>query len=250
MTAHEEYVAARDAQVKSNMKDLVLDTSSYKMMEEMVRTNYVKNFTWMGIPILQYPSDLMVMQELVWSIRPDVIIETGIAFGGMLVFYAGLLEAMKDGPFRKRRDGIVIGIDNEIRKHNSLAIRNHPLRSRIALLEKDSRDPDLHEWLKSDLREKKTLISLDSNHTHAHVLAELRLYAPLVSLGSYIVVFDTHIETYHHLMPQDRPWNEEDNPATAVRAFLEENDEFIVDRDIEQRALLTAAPGGWLKRIK
>ena len=238
-----EYLMARDEQIKENMKDKELEVGAHHFFEHIVRTNYVKNFTWLGVPILQLPSDLMVLQEIIYSIRPDVIIETGVAFGGMLMFYATCLEAIGNG-------GRVIGIDIDIRDHTTLAVKRNHLGNRIELHQMNS--VDFHPFTSERWRNMKVLVSLDSNHTHDHVLAELRLYSPLVSVGSYIIVFDTTIEAYGHFDPERnrRPWGPGNNPATAVQKFMEGNEEFIVDREIEARALLTAAPGGYLRRVK
>jgi cephalosporin hydroxylase len=242
MSPTEQYIHDRNEQVRKNMDDRDLEVNTYRFTEELVRTNYTKNFTWMGIPILQYPTDLMVMQELIWQIKPDYIIETGVAFGGMTVFYANILDAIGNGQ--------VIGIDIEFREHNRHALRNHPLWGRMTLVEGSSIEKKVIDAVNL-LNGKKILVSLDSNHTHDHVLQELRLYAPLVSVGSYIVVFDTAIEDFGHLdKNQDRPWGKENNPATAVAEFMKNNDEFVVDKEIETRAGITAAPGGWLRRIK
>jgi len=255
MNATEQYIHDRDEQVRKNMaeinepkwgyddmqtnSDRIADFTSY-----LLETKYAKNFTWMGRPILQFPNDLMVMQELIWQIKPDYIIETGVAFGGMTVFYASILEAIGHG--------MVFGIDNEIREHNGKEINRHRLGMRIQLVEKDSVAPDLLTMIKRYIgnRTVTVLVSLDSNHTHDHVLHELRLYAPLVSVGSYIVVFDTIIEFFPELTSKDRPWGKGNNPWMAVQEFMKGNDEFVVDKEIETRAILTCAPGGWLKRVK
>jgi cephalosporin hydroxylase len=241
-----EYKDRRDAQAVLNMDNDALNDAVHCFTAETIKANYSKNYTWMGVPILQYPSDLMVMQELIWDIRPDVIIETGVAFGGMLMFYATCLEAI--------RSGRVIGIDIEIRDHNRLTINRHPLRHRIELMECSSTEIHPRAWFDKRLQNQRVLVSLDSNHTHDHVLQELDLYAPLVSVGSYIVVFDTAIEKYGQYTPETnfRPWTWGDgnNPASAVREFLSHNDDFVVDKLVETRALVTSAPGGWLRRIK
>jgi cephalosporin hydroxylase len=247
MNPTEQYIHDRNEQVRKNMRNDVLRLYKEKFTGELIRTNYTKNFTWMGIPILQYPTDIMVMQELIWQIKPDYIIETGVAFGGMIVFYASMLEAIS-GP----QYGMVAGIDKEIRIHNLTELKNHPLWKRIELFEKDSVDPKFVEWLRNANKYRSNiLVSLDSNHTHDHVLQELRLYSPLVSVGSYIVVFDTAIEFFGHLdKNQNRPWGKANNPYSAVQEFMKGNKEFIVDREVEMRAGITAAPSGWLRRVK
>ena len=243
MNPLETYLFERDEQVRENMKNKDLEVATHHFFEHLVKTNYVKNFRWMGVPILQLPSDLMVLQEIIYKVRPDVIIETGVAFGGMLMFYATCLEAIGDG-------GRVIGIDIDIKEHTTLAINRSPLRNRIELHQMNS--VDFKPFTSERWRNMKVLVSLDSSHTHAHVLAELKLYSPLISVGSYLVVFDTTIEAYGHFDPERnrRPWGPGNNPATAVQKFMEGNEEFIVYREIEARALLTAAPGGYLRRVK
>ena len=244
MNPTEQYIHSRDEQVKMNTDDRDLRVNTDRFTHELVRTNYAKNFTWMGVPIIQWPSDLMVMQELIWKIKPDYIIETGVAFGGMTVFYANVLETIGKGT--------VIGIDIEIREHNHNNLMSHPLNKRIRLLEGPSTENKTWSILAEELayhKPKTVLVSLDSNHSHAHVLQELWLYSPLVSVGSYVVVFDTAIE-FVGQPDADRPWGPGNNPWGAVQEFMQGNEEFVVDREVEQRALITSAPGGWLRRIK
>jgi cephalosporin hydroxylase len=242
----EEYTAARDKQVLENLTNRDLHIDTYRFTESLVKTNFIKNFTWMGVPILQYPTDLMIMQEIIWRVKPHYIIETGVAFGGMLMFY------------RTVSDAIVVGIDIDIRPHAHKALRDYlyeesdlNTEERIRLIEGSSVDVGTLKQIEYIKNHHPVLVSLDSNHTHEHVLQELRLYSPLVSVGSYIVVFDTAIEFFGHLdKNQDRPWKPGNSPYTAVQEFLKENDNFVVDKEIEQRAIVTSAPGGWLRRIK
>lgn len=256
MDAIEQYIEDRDHQVRVNLFNLLLQYQKEMLTNELVRSNYVKNFTWMGIPIMQYPSDLMVMQELIWKIKPDVIIETGMAFGGTALFYASILDAIG-------KSGIMITIDKEIRPHNRKNIDEHPLQYNddgykflIHMIEGDSASQNVTQILNSKFdwdNIKTVMVVLDSNHTHDHVLAELNTYAPLVSIGSYIVVFDTAIQFYGHLdKNQDRPWGKGNNPWTAVQEFLETDigNDFVIDKEVEQRALITAAPDGWLRRVR
>lgn len=240
MNAIKQYIHDRDEQVRKNMKDDLLALRTKYFTERIVQTNYTKSFTWMGIPILQYTSDLMVMQEIIWEVRPDWIIECGVAFGGMTAFYATILDFMGHGN--------VLGIDIEIREHTKKI--HHP---RIQFRQSSSTDETLLKEIRFLVKENSVLVSLDSNHTHAHVLKELELYAPLVSVGSYIVVFDTAIEFYGHLdVNQDRPWGKGNNPWTATQEFLktEMGQNFVIDKEVEQWALISAAPDGWLRRIK
>lgn len=240
-----DYIVKRDVQVNMDAKSPKLNKALDNFTEQLVKTNYVKNFTWMGIPILQYPSDMMIMQELIWEVKPDYIIETGVAFGGSTLFYATILDALGRGR--------VIGIDIDPHEENMKVLESNPLARRISIFKGSSIEvnDNVAFALKGRLRNGVVMVVLDSNHTHNHVLKELKLYAPLVSLNSYIVVFDTAIERYGHLdSNQDRPWKPGNNPWTAVQEFMKDNDEFMIDKSIERRALVTAAPDGFLRRIK
>lgn len=212
---------------------------------ESCRHRYSYRFTWMGRPIIQYPQDIVAMQEILWGVRPALVVETGIAHGGSLALYASMLELIGG-------DGLVVGVDVEIRPHNREAIASHPMAKRIRMIEGSSVDESVLEQVRALARERApVLVALDSNHTHEHVLRELELYAPLVTKGSYIVVFDTVVED----MPSaeffpDRPWSQGNSPKTAVREFLRKNERFEVDREIEERLMLTVAPEGYLRCIK
>jgi len=247
MNPTEQYLHDRDEQAKRNRKDKQIKTDVVAFMDTVHRTNYVKNFAWMGRPILQLPQDMIAMQEIIWEAQPDLIIETGVAFGGSMVFYASILEAIGG-------QGQVIAIDIDIREHNRAELSEHPLCKRFVMLSGSSTDDNIIKQVKRFIREAgatKILVALDSNHTHEHVLRELELYAPLVSLDSYIVVFDTSVEYLDpKYIPEGRPWGKGNNPMTAVREFMKGNFEFKADTYIENRILLTSAVGGWLKRIK
>ncbi len=222
---------------QSSLRDLarafIKETSAYR---------YSYHFSWLGRPIIQYPQDILTMQEIIWNVKPDVIIETGIAHGGGLIFYASLLELLKNG--------FVIGVDNDIRAHNRKEIEMHNLSGRIRMIEGSSIDPDVIKQIKRMTSGCKTiLVCLDSFHTQEHVRMELELFAPLVSKGSYIVVFDTVIEYMPKGFFKNRPWDKGNNPATAVRLFLKTNKTFIADREIDNKLLISVAPGGYLKKI-
>jgi cephalosporin hydroxylase len=219
---------------------------------------YTYNFSWLGRPIIQYPQDIVAMQELIWQIKPDLIIETGIAHGGSLIFSASMLalldmcDAIESGatldPKQSKRKAL--GIDIEIRPHNRTAIEAHPMASRIQMIQGSSIAPEIIEQVKQiALGYQRVLVCLDSNHTHDHVLAELEAYAPLVSVGSYCVVFDTIVEDMPKEMFPDRPWGPGDNPKTAVREYLKTHPEFEIDKSIQHKLLITVAPDGYLKRI-
>lgn len=223
--------------------DTLLQDSTKHFLRKSVHVKYSYNFTWLGRPIIQYPQDIIAMQEIIWRVKPDLIIETGIAHGGSLIFYASMLELLGG-------DGHVVGIDIDIRKHNRAEIERHPMFKRITMIEGSSTDEKIAEEVRQMAGERRVLVCLDSNHTHEHVLRELELYAPLVSVGSYCVVFDTIIEDMPKGTYNDRPWDVGNNPKTAVQAYLKENDEFVVDEEIENKFLITVASGGYLKRIK
>ena len=210
---------------------------------------YSYNFSWLGRPIIQYPQDIVAMQELIWTVQPDLIVETGIAHGGSLIFYASLLElnAACGGP----RDAAVLGIDIDIRAHNRQAIEAHPLFKRISMIQGSSVAPEIMEQVRAAARGKqRVLVCLDSNHTHDHVLAELQAYAPLTSVGSYCVVFDTLIDDLPADMYPDRPWGPGDNPKTAVREYLRSHPEFEIDKRVDYKLLISVAPDGYLKRVR
>ncbi len=231
-----------------NGQNANLRTSADAFMRESIVSRYSYNFSWLGRPIIQYPQDIMAMQEIIWSVQPDLIIETGIAHGGSLIFYASMLElnAICGGP----QDASVLGVDIDIRAHNREAIEKHPMFKRISMIEGSSVAPDIIEQVKVKASDKRcVLVCLDSLHTHDHVLAELEAYAPLTSLGSYCVVFDTVIENMPADMFPDRPWGPGNNPKTAVREYLKTHPEFQIDKSIENKLLITVAPDGYLKRI-
>lgn len=197
--------------------------------------------TWLGIPIIQTPEDIVMMQELIWKVRPDVIIECGVAHGGAVVLYASLLELLGKGH--------VIGVDVEIRKYNRIALESHPLSRRFTLIEGSSVEQATVDEVRRLIRPgDKVLVTLDSNHTTAHVAAELRLYAPLVTPDSYLVVFDGVMQVLTDA-PGGSPTWDKDNPWHAVQGFIEENDEFQVD-PYYNRLKVTYCPGGFLKRVK
>lgn len=220
-----------------------LKKAAADFMDESIKTRYSYNFSWMGRPIIAYPQDMIAMQELIWEIKPDLIIETGVAHGGSIVYYASLLELIGG-------NGLVLGIDIDIRKHNRDLIESHPMMKRIKLLEGSSVSTEIVNQVKEIAASKKTiLICLDSNHSHEHVLAELNAYANLTSIGSYCVVFDTVVEDLPKGFYNDRPWDVGSNPKTAVFEYLKTNDNFIIDKNIDSKILISVAPDGFLKRI-
>jgi cephalosporin hydroxylase len=237
------------AEIAAQGADAALTASTREWMNQANARKYSYHFEWMGRPIIQYPQDIVAMQELIWSVQPDLIIETGIAHGGSLVFMAAMLElnAACGGP----KDAKVLGVDIDIRAHNRAAIEAHPMARRIEMIQGSSIAPEVVAQVRAAAAgRQRVLISLDSNHTHAHVLAELEAYAPLTSVGSYCVVFDTVIEDMPAAMFPDRPWGPGDNPKTAVFEYLKSHPEFEIDKAIDHKLLVTVAPDGFLKRVR
>jgi cephalosporin hydroxylase len=216
--------------------------------KDSVKEKYSYNFKWMGTSIIQYPQDMVAMQEIIYELKPDLIIETGIAHGGSIVFYASLLElnAMAGGP----RNAKVVGIDIDIRGHNLISLEKHSMFPRMELIEGSSVSEDIinrvYEIAKGFT---KILLILDSNHTEEHVSFELDAYAKLVSVGSYCVVFDTVIEDLPDSLHSDRPWGKGNNPKTAVYKFLANNSNFVIDSAIDEKIQISVAPSGYLKRV-
>lgn len=224
--------------------DQDLKALSRRWFNETCRHRYSYHFTWLGRPIIQYPQDIVALQEIIWSVKPDLIVETGVAHGGSVIFSASML-ALLGG------DGHVVGVDIDIREHNRRAIESHPLSNRITLIQGSSIAPDVASQVHSQARSReRILLILDSNHTHEHVLKELELYSGLVKAGSYIVVFDTVVEDMPSDFFPDRPWGPGNNPRTAVREFLKGTDRFVVDEEMENKLLITVAPGGYLRCTK
>lgn len=239
-------------------KNLDAQALSRVWSRETNRNGYTYNFSWQGRPIIQYPQDMIAMQELIWQIKPDLIIETGIAHGGSLIFSASMLamldmcDAIEAGemidPKVSRRK--VLGIDIDIRAHNRAAIEAHPMASRIQMIQGSSIAPEIIAQVHAVATNySRVLVCLDSNHTYEHVFAELKAYSPLTSVGSYCVVFDTLIEDMPADMFPNRPWGPGDNPKTAVWEYLKHHPEFVIDRSIQHKLLITVAPDGYLKRI-
>jgi cephalosporin hydroxylase len=249
MTQYELFKQEGRAEIAVQGADKALGEATRDWMNQANARKYSYHFEWMGRPIIQYPQDIVAMQELIWSVQPDLIIETGIAHGGSLIFMAAMLElnAACGGP----ADARVLGIDIDIRAHNREAIEAHPMARRISMIQGSSIAPDVVAKVHAAAAGKqRILISLDSNHTHDHVLAELRAYAPLTSVGSYCVAFDTVIEDMPKEMFPDRPWGPGNNPKTAVMEFLKTHTEFEVDTAVDNKLLISVAPHGYLKRVR
>ena len=247
-----------------------MDKRGLNFIKSSLEDKYSYNFSWLSRPIIQYPQDMVAMQEIIWSVRPDLIIETGIAHGGSLILSASMLALIdycdaiqKGGTFDPQTSHRrVLGIDIDIRAHNRTAIEAHPLAHKIDMIQGSSIAPDITAQVRDRASGYETiLVCLDSMHTHEHVLAELEAYAPLVSKESYCVVFDTIIEDLPDDIFPDRPWSKANNPKTAVWEYLRRlNQEgrkaadgaplnFEIDKTIENKLLITVAPDGYLKRV-
>lgn len=220
------------------------DPTTLHVLKEMTNNRYSYRFTWMGRPIIQLPQDIIAMQELIWKTKPDVIIETGIAHGGSLIFSASMLELLGG-------DGMVVGVDIDIREHNRVEIEKHPMFKRINMIEGSSIDETIVQQVqKFTQRSKRVMVMLDSNHTCDHVLQELRLYSPMVTKDCYLVVFDTAIECLPDEFFPDRPWKKGNSPYTAVHKFLQENDRFLLDEEYPSKLMFSVAVDGYLRCVK
>lgn len=240
-------VARFIAEVQENIEGLRVDTAVRQATRDWVAAiaphKYTYNFTWLGRPIIQFPQDLAAMQEIIWDTKPDLIIETGIAHGGSLIFHASILQLLGN-------HGRVLGVDIDIRNHNRVEIEAHPMFERIEMIQGSSIDATIADQVRAIADgAKRVMVVLDSNHTHAHVQRELELYAPLVTKDCYLVVCDTLIEDMPAGSFPDRPWDKGDNPANAVEAFLLATDRFEVDADIDAKLQISVAPGGYLKCV-
>ena len=223
--------------------DSELHALSREWSEKVGRHKYTYNFTWMGRPIIQLPQDIVAMQELIFRIQPSVIVETGVAHGGSLVMYASMLELLGG-------DREVIGVDIDIRAHNRAALEQHPMSKRIHLIQGSSVAPETVAQVRARVAGRgPVLVTLDSNHTHQHVRDELAAYSPMVTKGSYLVVFDTLIEEMPDRCFPDREWKKGNSPRSAVREFMQGNDRFRVDEVIDAKLLISACPGGWLECV-
>jgi len=238
-----EFYIRNDSNTKKMGDDINFRKKSKEWFDIANKYEYSYHFTWMGRPIIQYPQDIIATQEIIWSVQPDFIIETGIAHGGGITFYASMLELIGKGE--------VIGIDIDIRMHNRELIEKHPMFKRMTMIEGSSISDNVLQQVKSKVKNKnRILVCLDSNHKHDHVLKELTLYSPFVKKGSYLIVFDTIIQDMPPNFSFNRPWGQGDNPKTAVEAFLKINDRFVVDKTIDNKLQISVAPGGYLKCIK
>jgi len=241
-TPQQVFAEECQAEIRDQGNDRALCDLAKTFYNESAKHKYTYHFSWMGRPIIQLPQDMVAMQELIWNIKPDLIIECGIAHGGSIIYYASMMELVGHGE--------VLGIDLDIRAHNREAIESHPMFKRISMIQGSSIDPAVVEQVRTLAEGKKVIVVLDSNHTHEHVLAELRAYAPLVSVGSYCVVMDTVVEDMPEDAFPDRPWGVGDNPRTAVWAYLKETEDFVIDAAVHDKLLITVARDGYLRRVR
>ncbi len=240
-------VARFFAKVQENIDGLRADAAVRQATLDWVNAiaphNYTYNFTWLGRPVIQFPQDLAALQEIIWDTRPNLIVETGIAHGGSLIFHASMLRLLGNG-------GHVLGVDIDIREHNRAEIEAHPMFDRIGIIEGSSIDDAIAaQAAGAAAKAERVMVVLDSNHTHAHVLRELELYAPMVTKECYLVVCDTLIEDMPAGSFPDRPWDKGNNPRTAVDAYLKTTSRFEVDQSMDAKLQISVAPGGYLKCI-
>jgi len=239
----EEFDRRNEGYVERMRQSAAMNALSKEWLFASIPFEYSYHFRWLGRPIIQYPQDVIAIQELIWAQQPDLVIEAGIARGGSLIFSASILQLL-NGP------GRVLGIDIDIRPHNRREIEAHPLAHRIDMIEGSSIDPQVVAEVKRRAAGKKCLVLLDSMHTHEHVLAELEAYSPMVGEGGYVVVFDTCIEDFPANHFRDRPWDKGNSPKTAVWEFLKRTDRFEIDRALEAKLQVTVAPDGYLRCVK
>ena len=235
------------SEVQDNIEGLradgIVQQATIDWINAVAPHKYTYNFTWLGRPVIQFPQDLAALQEIIWSTCPDLIIETGIAHGGSLVFHASILHLLGN-------EGRVLGVDIDIRDHNRAEIETHPLFERIDMIQGSSIEDDIAVRVaETASKAGQVMVVLDSNHTHAHVLRELELYAPLVTRDCYLVVCDTLIEDMPDGAFPDRSWGKGDNPRTALNAFLETTDRFEIDTSMDAKLQISVAPGGYLKCV-
>lgn len=247
MNPSEQFKNECSSEIKAQGENLRLRELTQSWMDTANSGKYSYHFEWLGRPIIQYPQDILAMQQIIWEVKPDLIIETGIAHGGSLIFSASMLELISTCT---GVEGEVLGIDIDIRSHNRQAIEEHPMFKRISMIQGSSIAPEIIAKVNEKAKGKKRiLICLDSNHTHEHVLAELEAYAQLTTVGSYCVVMDTVIEDMPEEMFPNRPWGKGNNPKTSVWEYLKSHPEFEIDKSINHKLLISVAPDGYLKRV-
>ncbi len=240
----EEFARERHERLSSLKPDDPVWGVAREFYDRSIPLRYSYNFEWLGVPVIQYPQDLIAFQEIIWRARPDLIIETGVARGGSLIFHASMLKLLGGG-------GTVLGIDIDIRPHNRDSIERHPLADSIVLIEGSSvADEVLDEVRRHVQSARRPMVVLDSHHSRDHVATELKLYAPFVGCGSYIVVCDTVVEYMPSETVADRDWGEGNSPLNAVHDFLKSTKRFVVDRSIDAKLLISVSPSGYLQCVE
>jgi cephalosporin hydroxylase len=243
MFNREEFEAAKKKNAEAQSSDSTLRQLALDFIVESDKYDYGYQWTWLGLPYIQMPQDILATQEIIWENKPDVIIETGIAWGGSTVFYASLLQLLGKGK--------VLAVDLNLREHVSKQIMGYPFSDRIHLHTGSSTDPSVVAKIKAHIEPgQSVMVLLDSNHTHDHVIDELRIYAPLVTKGQFLVVSDTIIETLPPTKHRPRPWGPGNNPMSALKTYLKETDRFVIDETVNRKLLTTFTPEGYLRCIK
>ena len=237
-----DFYQKRENSISSLVNDANLQEQGIKIMRDSGPFNYAYNFDWLGVPAIQLPTDMVAIQELIWKLKPQVIIETGVAHGGSIIFYSSLLHLIDEG-------GIVVGIDIDIRDHNRDVIESHKLSKNIHLVEGSSTDKETLEEVEQIAQNKSALVILDSDHSKDHVAKELDAYKKFLNKGGYLIVMDTTLEDQPDDFLKDRPWNKLNNPKVAVWEFLDKNKNWVSDDNIDGKLLLTVCKNGFLKKI-
>ncbi len=242
----QEFLANRKQKSQDLGADKALFEKSKDLIYDLDRHDYSYLWTWMGIPIIQLPADVLATQEVIWKTKPDIIIETGVARGGSVLFMASIVEMMGNGQ--------VIGVDIDIRTHNRESIEAHPMSKRVTLIEGGSVDKDVLEKVRAEIPDgARVMVVLDSDHSRDHVLAECRAYGPMVTKDCYLVVADTlvgHVNEENAPKNRSQLWYKGNDPLTATNDFLEEQDRFQVDAVTNGKLVLSSSPGGYLLCVK
>ncbi len=238
-----EFLAERKADIERMRTDEELRELSLKWMLHADKYKYTYNFSWMGRPIIKFPSDMVAQQEVMWRTRPDLVIETGIAHGGSVVFSASMQQMMQIP------NAEVVAVDIDIRKHNRELIEAHPMARHITMYEGDSTSDEMIAKVKRHLEGKKSvMVILDSSHTEEHVFRELERYGDFVTPGNYLILPDTFIEFFPKGYYANRPWDVGNNPYTAMRRFLEMQNDFTIDREVGGKLMICEGIDGYLRK--
>ena len=231
----------RNARIQS--QDRILRDIARDFIIQSDKCGYGYQWTWLGLPVIQMPQDIVLTQEIIWECKPDVIIETGIAWGGSVVLYASILQLIGKGK--------VVGVDLNLMDHVTAQIMAYPFSERIHLYKGSSTHPDIVARVRSHIEPgQSVMLLLDSNHTHEHVLAELKLYAPLITKGQFLIVSDTVVDDIPPQGHRPRPWGPGNNPKTALVSYLKSTDRFVVDDYLNSKLMLTYSPEGYCRCVK